>query len=232
MDDSLMQKIQAQLKVMSVEEKQQLAVGLVQKELEHCKNDLLYWLTEHCWTLDEHEKDNPVKKLPMEKEYLCDLAHLFLTERLLLIEKSRQMLVSWIMVACHLWDAQFHAGRRIAFQSKKEADANNLLDRAKFIYKHEPDYMKQGEHKANEPMAYLKLEFGKLNSIIQGIPQGADQLRQYTFSRVLSDEFAFQEQKEEAYIAARPTIQGGGSYIGVSSPNFKEFFYLLSKDKI
>lgn len=192
----------------------------------------MYWLTEHVYTLDEHEKDQPVKKLPMEKEYLRDLANLFLTERLLLIEKSRQMLVSWIMVACHLWDAQFHQGRRIAFQSKKEADANNLLDRAKFIYRHEPDYMKQREYKANEPMAYLKLEFGKQNGIIMGIAQGAEQLRQYTFSRILSDEFAFQEQKEEAYIAAKPTVTGGGSFIGVSSPNFKEFFYLLKADKI
>ena len=231
MEDPLMLKIRQQLAQMPLEEKQQLALGLVAKELEHCKNDLLHFLTEHVLTLDEHEKVNPVKKLPMHKEYLRDLAQLFLTERLLLIEKSRQMLVTWFMVAAHLWEAMFHEGRRIAFQSKKEEDANNLIDRAKFIYNHLPEYMKQVPYRADPP-SYCKLSFGKQNSVIQGIPQGAEQMRQYTFSRIFSDEFAFQEQKEEAFIAAKPTITGGGSFIGVSSPNFKEFFYLLKSDRI
>ena len=216
---------------MPVEEKQQLTVGLVNKEIEYCKNDLLYFLTEYVYTLDEHDSKNPVKKLPMNKQYLRDLAQLFLTERLLLIEKSRQMMVTWFMCAAHLWDCMFHNGRRIAFQSKKEQDANNLVERAKFIYDHIPAFLKQLEQKA-DPYSYCKLSFGKLNSIIMGIPQGAAQLRQYTFSRVFSDEMAFQEEKEEAFIAAKPTITGGGSFIGVSSPNFKEFFYLLKSDKI
>ena len=231
MEDPLLIKIRQQVAAMPIEEKQQLAVGLVQKELEHCKNDLLYWLTEYVYSLDEHDKENPVKKLPMEKEYLRDMVTLFLNERLLLIEKSRQMMVTWFMVAAHLWDAMFHAGRRIAFQSKKEQDANNLVDRAKFIYEHLPEFMKQVQYRA-DPYAYCKLQFGKLNSIIQGIPQGPEQLRQYTYSRVFNDEMPFQEQKEEAYIAALPTIKGGGSYIGCGSPNFKEFFYLLKSDKI
>ena len=212
-------------------EKQQLATGLVNKEIEYCKNDLLYFLTEYCYTLDEHDSKNPVKKLPMNKQYLRDLAQLFLNERLLLIEKSRQMMVTWSMVACHLWDIMFHSGKRVAFQSKKEQDANNLIDRTKFIYDHVPEFLKQGEYKA-DPYSYCKLSFGKHNSIIQGIPQGPEQLRQYTYSRIFNDEMPFQEQKEEAYIAALPTIKGGGSYIGCGSPNFKEFFYLLKSDKI
>ncbi len=166
-----------------------------------------------------------------DKPHLTELATHFLNEPLLLIEKSRQMMVTWIFVACHLWDAMFHEGRRIFFQSKKEHDANHLVDRAKFIYKRLPEVMKL-KHPANEPMAYLKLEFGKQNSIIQGTPQGSNILRQYTASRVFSDEMAFQEKAEEAYIAAKPTLTGGGSFIGVSSPNFKEFFYLLKSDQI
>ncbi|HHT9145259.1 MAG TPA: hypothetical protein ACFYD4_06190 [Candidatus Wunengus sp. YC61] len=167
----------------------------------------------------------------MDKEYLRDLAWLFLNERLLLIEKSRQMMITWFMVAAHLWDAMFHQGRRIAFQSKKEADANNLIDRAKFIYNHLPDFLKQGDCRA-DPFAYCKLQFSHLNSIIQGIPQGPEQLRQYTNSRVFMDEAAFQEQAEEAFIAMKPTIVGGGSVTMVSSSNFKNFFYRLAKDKI
>jgi len=153
----------------------------------------------------------------------------------LLVEKSRQMLVTWVMIACHLWDAQFHQGRRIFFQSKKENDANALVDRAKHIYDSYPPHIKpiiEALYPANKPMAYLKLEFGKNKSIIQGTPQGADVIRQYTASRIFSDEMAFQEKAEEAYIAAKPTIVGGGSFVGVSTPNFKNFFYLLAKDQV
>lgn len=206
---------------------------LILKEIlasRRCENDLLYFLG-FVYTHDEHDKESPTKKFPLDKQYLRELAKLFETEQLLLVEKSRQMMVTWLMVACHLWDAMFHKGRRIFIQSKKEVDANHLIDRAKFIYRHLPETMRQ-LYPANKPMAYLKLEFGKNNSILQGTPQGADVLRQYTVSRLFQDEMAFQEKAEEAYIAALPTIKGGGSFCGVSSPNFKNFFYLLAKDQV
>lgn len=208
----------------------------VVEKVRRASGDLHYYLEHFVYTLDEHDVRSPVKQLPYrQKKYIGELADLFLNERMLLVEKSRQMLVTWVMVACHLWDAQFHAGRRIFFQSKKEVDANHLVDRAKIIYNNYPPVYKQviqHQFPANEPQAYLKLEFGKHHSIIQGVPQGADILRQYTASRVFSDEMAFQEKAEEAYIAAKPTIVGGGSFIGVSSPNFKNFFYLLAKDNL
>ena len=215
---------------MPLEEKIQLSQRAAQDKSQVYKNDLMSFLKELVYTLDEHDRVHPIKRLPMEKEYLQDMANLFLTEKLLILEKSRQMLVTWLMVACHLWDVMFHEGRRIFFQSKKEQAANNLVDRAKFIYEHLPDWLKQ-MYPANPP-AYCKLEFGKHNSIIQGIPQGAEQLRQYTASRIFSDEMPFQEKNEEAFIAAKPTLTGGGNFIGCGSPNFKEFFYRLKSDII
>lgn len=214
---------------MPQEEKAMLSVRMASEEEKKCENDLLYFLKNYVKTIDEHDTVDPIKPLPMEKQYLQDMASLLLSEKLLLIEKSRQMLITWILCAYALWIAQFHEGRRVAIQSKKEADANAILDRCKFIYKQEPDFLKI-KHKANEQMAYCKFEFGKQNSIITAIPQGSEQLRQYTFSLIVSDEMAFQEKNEEAYIAAMPTIKGGGQFIGASSPNFKEFFYRLSKD--
>ena len=46
------------------------------------------------------------------------------------------------------------------------------------------------------------------------------------------DEAAFQERAEEAWIAAKPTIVGGGSVVMVSTPNFKNFFYLVKTDAL
>ena len=211
------------------------ATQAVERAAENTEEGLQYYLKHFVFTLDEHDANLPAKRLPMEKEYLQELAHYFFTEPLLLVEKSRQMMVSWIMIACHLWDVQFHAGRRIFFQSKKETDANEMVNRAKFIYHNYPPIVRDviyAKYPAKTPMAYLKLEFAKQNSIIQGTPQGADVLRQYTASRIFSDEMAFQSKAEEAFIAAKPTLVGGGSFMGVSSPNFKEFFYLSVNDQI
>ena len=228
-------QVQELLGKIEPEQKKELIKNLAVAGVERAKDDLLYYLSNMVYTQDEHDQESPIKPMPMHKKYMRELAQHFLTENLLLIEKSRQMMVTWIMVACHLWDAQFHQGRRIFFQSKKEADANHLIDRAKTIYRNYPEPFKSVIHEkypAREPMAYLKLEFPRNQSIIQGTAQGADIIRQYTASRIFSDEMAFQEKAEEAFIAAKPTVTGGGSFVGVSTPNFKNFFYLLAKDQI
>lgn len=219
----------------SPEQKKELIMNLAVAGVERAGTDLFYFLDTMVYTQDEHDLHQPIKKMPMHKEYMRELAGHFLNEQLLLVEKSRQMMVTWIMVACHLWDVMFHEGRRVFFQSKKEADANHLVDRAKVIYRNIPEPFKSviyEKYPARMPMAYLKLEFPRNQSIIQGTAQGADVIRQYTASRIFSDELAFQEKAEEAFIAAKPTLVGGGSFVGVSTPNFKNFFYLLAKDLI
>jgi hypothetical protein len=229
-------QILSRVKDLTGNELESIAQQAAIEEVRLASLDLHYYLEHFVVTQDEHDQEKPFKKLPYEeKQYLRDLANLFLIEPLLLIEKSRQMMVTWLMIACHLWDAQFHEGRRIFFQSKKEVDANALIDRAKFIYNNYPQPYREIIHTAypaRQPMAFLRLEFSKQKSIIQGTPQGADVLRQYTASRIFSDEMAFQDQAEEAYIAAKPTIVGGGRFIGCSSPNFKNFFWRIAKDVV
>lgn len=206
---------------------------LVLRQMEATKTaakDFPFFLEKFVYTHDEHDSIHPTKKFP-PLDYLMDLAKLFVIEDKVLVEKSRQMMVSWIACSFALWLAMFHEGKRVFIQSKKEADANALLDRCKFIYRELPEVMRI-QYPANKPMPYCKMQWGKQNSIIQAIPQGADVLRQYTSSLIISDEMAFQEKAEEAYIAARPTLIGGGKFIGISSPNYKEFFYQMVGDKL
>ena len=223
------------VKKMTLEQKEKLSQMLAEQAVDRAKDDLLFFLDKMVYTQDEHDSRLPIKPIPMYKQYMRELAYLFLTEPLLLVEKSRQMMVTWIFVACHLWDAMFHDGRRIFFQSKKEVDADHLVQRAKIIYESIPEPYRTiiySRYPARVPMSYLKLEFPQNRSIIQGTAQGADVIRQYTASRIFSDEMGFQEKAEEAFIAAKPTIVGGGTFIGVSTPNFKNFWYLLKSDQI
>jgi hypothetical protein len=52
-------------------------------------------------------------------------------------EKSRQMMVSWIMCALYLHDTQFKVNRLTFIQSKKDEDSDALVQRCYFIYENQ-----------------------------------------------------------------------------------------------
>ena len=181
-------------------------------------------------TIDEHDSENTFKRFP-NKEYLWVVTKEWLENQRVIIPKSRQILITWLMVALHLHLYMTKKGQNIFFQNKKESDANDTLSRAKFIYNNLPEKMK--EICTNKSMAYCKMEAKDdgLNaySKIRAIPQGADILRLHTASAILSDETAFQEKAEESYTASKPTIDGGGKFTSVSSANGENFFYRLKE---
>lgn len=200
-----------------------------EKKVEKARKNPYYFLTQLCYTMDEHDTTgNPFHLIP-DKEYIRDLCDLFQAENLLIIEKSRQMMVSWVCMGLALWYTMFGEGKRTFIMSKKEKDADAMLDRIKIMYERLPEEFHKA-FPADKPFTYLQLRFGKQSSIIQGVPQGPDQLRQYTSSLVIMDEAAFQEQAENAFVALKPSLVGGGKLIMISTPNGRNFFYRAVRD--
>jgi hypothetical protein len=175
------------------------------------------FLMECCFTLDQVDSSSPIKTLP-NREYARRYVELWQRAPLLAIPKSRRMTMSWFTIALYLWDTMFHEGRFNAFVSKKEDDAHELVERAKFIYEHIPQDKIPRELLPVARTKFALLEFPELQSKIQGFPQGADQLRQFTFSGIFGDECAFWEHAKAFYSASFPTIEGGGRMTLVSSP--------------
>lgn len=138
------------------------------------------------------------------------------------------MLVSWWACGVALWFTMFKQGCRTFVMSKKEQDANALIDRIKIIYDKLPVEFKQ-QYPA-DPFSYLKLQWSKNNSIIQGVPQGADQVRGYACNLMIMDEVGFQEKAMKSYDAIKPSLEGGGKLLMISTPNGKEFFYRTVRD--
>lgn len=178
-------------------------------------------------TLDQVNHDSPIKPFPSYLEYLKFLCHVWQTEKLLAIPKSRRMVCSWNFISLYLHDAMFNQGRFNGFVSKKEDDAGELVARAEFIFRHIPEWriprallpvLKNGKMSKQPPL----MEFEEINSKIQGFPQGADQLRQFTLSGILGDECAFWEEAQSFYSASKPTLDGGGrmTLISSRSPGF------------
>jgi phage FluMu gp28-like protein len=185
------------------------------------------FLFKYCYTLDPHDIKNPIKRIP-DFPYIRELIRIFLEDKLIAVVKSRQLLVTWIYCALHVWLCAYHRGQYVFFISKKEADAGfdsplSLCARAHFIVEHLPKEIKPDYVKSLQPPI---LKFTKNFSTLHGVSQDSDALRQYTASSVLCDEMAFQEHANDAYAAVKPTIDGGGRLVCVSTPNGKNnLFY-------
>lgn len=232
--------------VIEARRREMLALGMI--EYENCRRSGLYYLENYVWTYDEHEREEPAKPLlhgkplidritlqPMreldgsEDDYLRYIALAWLQEKLLLIPKSRQLRLSHLMVNLHGWLCQFYPGQKVAIQSKVFEDADALLERRWQSMKLEREkYPHIPWPEAKRKVGFIHWPNG---SLMMAIKQGGDKVRSYTFSAILSDEMAFQEEAEEAYVAAIPTIEGGDAkYTGVSTAN-PGFFQTLVFDK-
>lgn len=204
----------------------------IQAELIRCRRNPAYHVMTHCFTKDEHDPIRPVKRFP-RKIYIAETIKELNRCMKIVIPKSRQIMITWTVISYLLYKALFYHHRLIFLQSKKEDDAAALIDRAKHMYEYLPWWMKEASP-LKRPLT--KLPFNKLmlanGSTLWGVPQGADVLRQYTASIIFGDESAFQEKAEEAYTASKPTTDGGGQIILVSSANGRNFFYRIAHDKM
>lgn len=173
---------------------------------------------ECVYTYDPQDSKNPIKKFTPYK-YLYVYFMTWIQKRMLAVPKSRRMFLSWATLILYLWDTMFHRGRYTAFVSKREEDADELIERVVFI-------LDQIKEKGLLPpdmipkyvKTYCLLEFPELNSKIQGFPSGSDQLRMHGFSGIMGDEMAFWPFPEKMYASAIPTIEGGGRFTAISSP--------------
>lgn len=178
-----------------------------------------YEFIKHCvYTRDEVDQFAPIKRAPNELPYVKMFCNLFLTERLLAVPKSRRMWVTWMALSCFLWDTMFHKIRTNFIVSKKEEDADELLSRAEFILENIPEFVIPKNVRPKHKRLFCYLGFPELGSEMKAVPQGADQLRQYTASGIFFDEFGFWPDAEDTYGGSMPTAQGGGRVVIVSTP--------------
>ncbi|MBP2638224.1 MAG: hypothetical protein H6Q72_4131 [Firmicutes bacterium] len=185
---------------------------LRRQEMKVWSNSPWRWILDCCLTVDE--ADNGLVKRYPDKDYLRYTCEVWERENILAIPKTRRMMLTWIMLGLHLWAAVFRPNSAVFVQSKKADDSDFLISdkRMKFIYDHLPEGYPWPECKRKQ----YELAFNN-GSYVKAIGQGADQLRQYTASYAMLDEFAFWESAEETWGALKPIIQGGGKVTLISS---------------
>lgn len=206
---------------------------------EQFRNDRWLFLKHCIFTKDEVDAELPIKPYPSHFLYAKFIVKMWESHKKIAIPKSRRMTVSWTCLALIVHDIIFFKGRSWAVTSKKEEAARELISRCEFMINHipanmiHPDLipkMKRGGMQSSPPA----IEFSDIHSKVQGFPQGGNQLRQYGFSGIFEDECAFQEESEDTYAAAEPTVRGGGRFIKVSSRAIEDsgFFKKIVFDQL
>lgn len=168
-----------------------------------------HWFMKNCvFSEDPVDTLRPVKPAPYEKDYIKQVISLWNSPagRKMAMEKSRRMWMTWLFVALHTHLALTSRHGRIFFISKKEQDADELIERAKFILESIPEEKIPKAMLPTWKKTYCEIYFPELKTLIQGVPQGSDQLRQYASTAVLWDECAFHETAEETYASLAPTL--------------------------
>lgn len=170
---------------------------------------------------------------PYHLPYMKPIISAWLREPIVIWEKSRDMTATWLTVAMYTWDTLFHKGRENIFQSEDTTKTLDLVERAYFIYRNQPAFLRNvakatfgaGASKSG------KIAVPALESVILGFPQGADQIRQFHPSGIYTDETAFQVGAGDSFAAIKPAIQNGGRYTAVSSA-YPSWFMLAARDQL
>lgn len=154
------------------------------------------------------------------RNYLHHLTNTWFAQKRITIPKSRRLLTSWTIIALHNWLARYRSGQVIAFVSQKQGEnedegAAELVKRSRFIDDHLPATVMPYE----TARTWCRTVYPHNGSVILGIAQGQNQLRQLAITAWFGDEFAFWERAGETYAASIPALEGGGRVTLVSTPN-------------
>jgi hypothetical protein len=186
-------------------------------EEEKCAADVWYWLRHHTNTRDDHCQEKgtqPYARFP-DKPYFPYLFYLLRTERRLFLPKSREMGLSWAIIADSVYMCQWNPNTHVIVQSATEDKSIDLVvgkgvpGYARVLWEQQDQFLKDihpvTKNIDDMPGSLLSWTNG---SSIRGVPSGANQVRQYHPARLIMDEAAFLPEAAASYDAAEAvTIQ-------------------------
>lgn len=230
---------------------------------------LLYFVAECIYTYIEgvplgEEGVPPIGVMPhpeTEPEYFNVLATtmaLWQTERFLFIDKSRRLLMSWLLRSCDTWDILFHPGRKLFLMAENQSDGENLIYRNVFQYERIPsDRLSKSalphplalrsktepgsrERFARFTVCHSDHEPGTMDSFIEAVPKN-DDLRSKGASRITIEEAPTIRNLERQLTGLMGTMMGrsrkdgqyeGGQLVLIGTPDALSYAAEIINDRI
>jgi hypothetical protein len=170
------------------------------------------WAMFYTKTYNQHwqieGRPSPYEPFP-GLEYFVTIFDLLERERVLWIEKSRDLMISWSCVAFLTLKAMTMAECQVLLQTQTKDKAIQLIDYAKCLYDQQDQFLKDA-FPLTKPISWMSqdaLTFANGSEII-GIPGGASQIRSYHPWGYLLDEASFVPEAGECYNEALAAAKG------------------------
>lgn len=190
------------------------------------------------WTYDPRREpmDFPFQLYPFQVTLCKELVEAYENQHDLLIEKSRDMGVSWIVLYFIYWEFMFGERFSALLGSKKEAnvdkkgDITTLFEKIRYAVHRTPKWLLPDGWNNDEHMQYLKMTHPNGN-LISGESANKDFSRSGRYSLVMMDEFASWDYGEEAW---RASADATNVRIPISTPKgiSNEFARIRHEGKI
>ena len=191
--------------------------------LDVCKHDAWYFVHNFCHSVNLHFEDNALSGGGYDQTidlfpaypHIISTIEAMQTPSNTLIEKSRDMMATWMCCSIFLWDLMFQEGCQLLMASRIAANVDDggegstpesLLGRVKFMYDYLPDWMR-----AESPFSFKRMQIQNTakGNVLVGMKAQKHTGRQGKYRRALADEFGHWDYAESNLAAMGPAAQNG-----------------------
>lgn len=164
---------------------------------EMCRRSIVFWVNTFCWTYDPRKKPATIPMIlyPFQVDALERICAAIDAPHDLVIEKSRDMGASWLILFAYVWNWQFHADRTFLCASRNEdyvdmkGNPKSLFWKIDHILENQPNYLLPGRGAGMDRTQGRLTNLDNGNSI-NGESSTANLARGDRRTSLLVDEFA------------------------------------------
>lgn len=202
------------------------------KNLENPAEGCIFFIENFAWTFDPRSKDKylPVVLFDYQKDAIKYIIDHIDQGKNFLVEKSRDMGISWLIVYIFLWYWMFRDGSNLLLGSYKEklvddgVNQDALFGKLEFTLKHLPKWLLPRGFNFRKHRTNLKLVNPENGNIISGDTMNPQFGRGARKTAIFYDELGFWETAKESWEAGADTT---ACQIANSTPNGKNFYWKL-----
>ena len=176
-----------------------------------CREDILFWVNSFCATYNPRKNPStiPFITYDYEDKLILDVVDSIKNQKDLLIEKSRDMGVTWCVLLVFTWFWQFHGeGYDFLCGSRKEqyidgiGNMDTLMEKIRFLIRNQPKWMRPKGFDWKSDSNYMKIINPSSKATITGEATNANFSRSGRRRSIFFDEFSFWETDSEAWRAS------------------------------
>lgn len=180
-------------------------------QVQMCKNDILFWVNQYACTYNPRKTPSTIPFITYDYEdrLLLKMVDCIRNQKDLLIEKSRDMGVSWCFLLVYTWFWQFQGeGNDFLVGSRKEqyidvmGNMDTLLEKIRFLLHNQPKWMWPRGFDFKTHSNYMRILNPETKSTIGGEATNNNFSRGGRRKSIAMDEFAFWECDVAAWRAS------------------------------